>query len=236
MNFIDGFAMTKILVHAIISLIVLASCGSLRAGIITYSFTGQPGDQVATPATTVDVHVTASSLVRGSGLSIQSTANSMNAASWSLLAIDLTDYYGFSLAPVSGYQMSLTSISFAERRSLTGIREFQLRSSLDGFSTAVAGAIIAVPDNSNVRDQTINLGASFTSLSGLVEFRLYGYSAEGGSGTWRLQNHSTLGGLVVDGTTSPIVAAVPEPSSLFCVAAAFGVLAWHKRHKVVLIS
>ncbi len=212
------------------SLIAVLCCESLSADLIRYDFSGSPGNQSFNLATILDPHVTAGTLFRGSGLSSNTTQNSINSSGWSLTAsIDPNDYYSFSLAPSANYQMSLSSLSFRERRSSTGIREFQIRSSLDGFSSIVPGSVISIPDVDTERDQTISLGGTFSGLTSAVEFRIYGYNAEGTTGTWRLQNHSTLGGLFIDGTTT----AVPEPgSSLVLAATGFAFVVWRRTRRL----
>lgn len=202
---------------------------SLEAAIIAqWDFTGQPGNQVSTVGSSLVAGVSVGDLTRGSGISLSSTINSMNSFSWTTSSsIDSNDYYLFSLAPTAGYEVSLASVAFAERRSPTGIRTFELRSSLDGFAAAIPGTITGVPDDDLVRNQSLVLGTPFTNLTTEVTFRLYGYSAESGTGTWRLQNHSTFGGLVLDGT----VAAVPEPSTIGLMGLLSGMWWWENRRR-----
>lgn len=93
---------------------------------------------------------------------------------------------------VSGSTVSLT---FEERRSGTGVRDFEIHASEDGFSTftSLGGPTTAIPDNTNWRDQgpydyTVPSGNP-TNLC----FRIYGFSAEGAGGTWRFDNVSFSG-------------------------------------------
>lgn len=202
---------------------------SSEAAIITqWDFTGEPGNQASTVGSSLVAGLAVGDLTRGSGINVSSTANSMNSSSWTTSnTIDSNDYYQFSLAPTAGYAVSFASVAFAERRSSTGIRTFELRSSLDGFATAIPGTITGVPDDDSVRDQSLLLGAPFTNLTTEVTFRLYGYSAESGGGTWRLQNHSTFGGLVLDGT----VTAVPEPATFAILGIMSGTWWWSDRRR-----
>ena len=196
--------------------------------IAQWDFTGQPGNQVSTVGSSLIAGLTVGDLTRGSGVSLSSTTNSVNSSAWTTSSgIDPNDYYQFSLAPTAGYGVSLASVAFAERRSLTGIRTFELRSSLDSFAAAIPGTITGVPDDDLVRNQPLLLGTPFTNLTTEVTFRLYGYSAESGAGTWRLQNHTTFGGLVLDGT----VVAVPEPSTIAILVLLSGTWWWRDRRR-----
>lgn len=202
--------------------VLLAGClaatpwgiGECDAGLILkYDFTGQPGDQSSQAAAFVAGQAAASDLTRGSGLTASSGANSMNARGFTTAAaIDLNDYYSFTISPDAGQMLTLTTLRFAERRSGSGIRKLEVRTSRDGFTTA-QGGVVEIPDDTGFRDQLITLGG-LTNLTSGITLRIYGWQAESGAGTWRLANHSGTGGLTVDGWLTP----VPEPSTLTIAA------------------
>lgn len=169
--------------HAIGVLLVL-DCTAALGAFVTYDFTGQPGDQVSTPVTTSVINVTADPIVRGSGLNASAAANSMSSSAFSTGGIDLTDYYGFTLTASAGFNLDVNSIAFSERRSATGILSIVVRSSLDGFTGNLFST--SVPDDTLTRRQTVTLGSAFDSISGPIEFRIYGFGAEAAGGTWRL--------------------------------------------------
>jgi hypothetical protein len=195
-------------VSTFFSLMVLFSNSGHGGILLRYDFSAAPGDQTSQAASFVDGNATASLLTRGPGLTASSGSGSMNARGFTTnSAIDLDDYYSFSISPLAGHLLNITNLGFAERRSGSGIRTFEIRSSLDSFGTA-NGGIMSVPDNTGSRDQLISL-SNLQNLTGPVEFRIYAYQAESSAGTWRLKNHSSTGGLTVDGSFS----SVPEPSS-----------------------
>lgn len=104
----------------------------------------------------------------------------------------LGDYFAYTVALQAGSQISLTSIRLDERRSLGGIRNFEVRSSLDNYASALS--TFTVPDDTVYRNnQTTNLGTSFSNLSSPVTFRIYGYNAEVVNGSWRVDNVETVG-------------------------------------------
>lgn len=183
--------------------------------LAVWDFTGAPGNQVSQAVTSSASGITGGSIIRGSGIVASSAGNSISASGWSTGALDPDDYFEFALTINSSTTAALSSIEFAERRSGTGVRNFVLRSSLDAFATDTVAAT-AVPDDANTRNQTISLPSSFSGLTNTtVTFRVYGYTAEGSGGTWRLANHSVLGGLVITGTSGPADPGAPPALSNF---------------------
>lgn len=140
-------------------------------------------------------------------------------------AIDLAEYFEFTVAPQPGHAVSLTGLAFSAGRTGTGPRQFVVRSDADGFAanlSAVAeGPLVAVganvfqfPDNaatSLVAGQQVALaGPDFTGLGGARTFRFYAFNAEG-AGQFRLDD------LAVHGTA----VALPETmSTAWALAAA----------------
>ena len=104
----------------------------------------------------------------------------------------LGNYFAYTVTPQQGFQLSLTSITLDERRSDTGIRNFQVRSSLDNYASAIS--TFTVPNDSLFRsNQTTTLGTSLSNLSSPVTFRIYGYNAVDSRGTWGVDNVQTVG-------------------------------------------
>lgn len=195
------------LLLSVLSSVVFSAAEVSGATLALWSFTGQPGNQASTPVTTEDSLITATGITAGSGVTLSAAGNSMSASGWSTGALDTNDYFAFSITIDLGATATLDSIAFAERRSATGIRDFQIRSSLDGFAAPITGTTTNVADDTTTRNQLFTLPSSFANLTGTVEFRIYGYTSEAAGGTWRLANHNTEGGLAIIGT------AIPEPAA-----------------------
>jgi hypothetical protein len=182
------------------------------ADLVKWDFTGALGTQTSTSATFATTGITAAPISRGSGVAGSASGSSISSTGWTSSAtIDSNDYYTFAITVDAASTLNLDSISFAERRSNTGIRTLSVRSSLDGYASDLVTPI-GVPDDALVRDQTVALSSSFDALTNTtVTFRIYGYAAEASTGTWRIQNHSTLGGLVLTGelvdSTAPTLAS-----------------------------
>ena len=199
------------------------SSPALQAQLILYNFAGAAGNEVAFPANFSVEHLHAGLLTRGSGLTPTASADTFSSSGFTLAgAPDANDYYAFTLAPDDGYQMSLSGLELDERRSSTGIRQWSVRSSLDGFGADLG--LFTVPDDTATRvNQATSLGFAFQELASPVEFRIYGFGAEGASGTWRIDN------LEMMGSVSPI----PEPGTC-ALMFGFGlvVFAWGRRRIV----
>jgi len=99
----------------------------------------------------------------------------------------------------------------------TVIGNIQVRASLDNFATFTTLSTIAVPDDNLTRTQTINL-TGFNLLQNLITtaaIRLYGYTAEATTGSWRLNSPTVGSGLIVSGEINQsVTASTPEPSNL----------------------
>ena len=166
---------------------------------VTFSFTTALGNEASFPADSQAQGLDAMpTMVRGPGLTTANTAaNAFTADSWTTAAaIDVTDYYSFTVTPAAGVSMRMTALELDERRSGSGPRTWAVRSSLDGFTTDLA--TFAVPDDTNTRtNQRIDLGAAFNNLTTAVEFRIYAYGAELAGGTWRIDNVELTGVLTL---------------------------------------
>jgi hypothetical protein len=225
----------RILRHALVgAILVLAPVSSLYADPIlaTYTFTGSPGDQIGEAVDADPVGALFSDIVRGPGLVANAGMHSINSRAWSQGVLDPNDYYAFSVTADAGYAVSLSQIDFTERRSGTGILTLDVRSSLDGFTSSLY--LQAVPDDTHNRRHSILLGSEFAALTVPVEFRFFGYAAEGSLGTWRLgeSQDDSPSTLPPNLQVSGIIATVPEPSSLLLFAtAATGVLMVRRRKK-----
>jgi len=192
------------------SLFLILFVSTLSAGgqIVQFSFNGSAGNEASLSPDAQPVNGSVSDITRGSGLNPSSSAGEFSSNNWSKGGIDPTDYYSISASADSGFELTLTSLVFDERRSGSGIREISIRSSIDGFNLDLA--IFTVPDNTSVRTQTIDLGSDFANLSSLtsVEFRIYGYSAESTSGTWWLDNIQLWGAIASPDTEPPMLDTV----------------------------
>lgn len=142
-------------------------------------------------------------------------------------ALDRNLYVGFSLTPLGGSQLDLTTLSFdAWSANITQRRTFFVRYSLDGFAsfTEVIGPTVAPASGDAPTAATANI--NLTGITGTIDFRIYGYNADGTSlGSTASNRGLQYDNIVVNGTT----AMVPEPASLSLLAV--GLIGLGVRHR-----
>lgn len=173
--------------------------------IVTYHFNGAAGNEPTVAPTHHRVLISTSPMRRGSGITPSSGANTFAGSGWSQAAgaIDTADYFAFHLHAFVGFKIAPTSLLLRERRSNTGIRRWEMRSSADGFTAPLFST--AVPDNDSTRQWAVNLFSTAPFDTGVVdvEFRIYGYEAEAAGGTWRIDDILLYGYVLNAGAIKP---------------------------------
>ncbi len=214
--------------HLLLAIALLATTQAQAVVYITnsfsgaYSFVGQTNSVDLSTNISEPTFSLASDLAK-IGVDSSSAADRFMASQWSTNSLDPSKYIEFSLtvSPTGvplAYFESL-QMDFALRRSSTGPRQFQWRSDLDGFATAItnfstlnpsimlAGGVMTLPDTTS----TDTFSGNSFSLSGPsllnvtnITLRLYGYQAESQFGQGGLDTPLGFSGEVV----------VPEPSTI----------------------
>jgi hypothetical protein len=126
-------------------------------------------------------------------------------------ALSPTIYYEVSLAVAPAYTLNLNAITFAVRRSGTGIRNYCVRSSLDNYtnnlaaSTGTSTRLSVIPGDvffwnydsvstsSDQKGSIINFGSQFSHLTNALSFRFYAWNSEANGGTFSIDNVSFTG-------------------------------------------
>ena len=163
-----------------------SACASPFNGtLVTFDFTGDPGNQASTAPKTTAAGVTAGGLTRSSGLTAVTGASSINASNWSTAAKpDATRYYAFTLTPDPNCALDLNSLSIDSTSSSTGPAKGAVATSDDQFATTAAFTAGAAT----------KVTLSVSQATKAVEVRVYGYNAGGASGTMRLQTTLSISG------------------------------------------
>jgi hypothetical protein len=123
-------------------------------------------------------------------------------------ALDRNIFAGFSLTPLMGHQVNLTTLTFdAWSANGSDPRTVFVRYSTDNFATftEVIGPTVAPASDSPPTMAVGNIGLG--GLTSTIEFRMYGYNH---TGTDRADRALQYDNIVLNGT----VMSVPEPGSL----------------------
>ena len=206
----------------IVCLLLMAAPCHAQQFQIRYSFTGLPGNQSSTLplADSVPNLLTVSGITRGSGITTVAGSGGMAAGSWTTTSFDPNDYFTLNLSSAFGYRVRVDSISFAERRSLTGPGGLELRTSVDTFGQGIYSATLS--DDAKVRRHDVQTGGIWADETVPLEVRFYGYQAEASGGTWRLGGSTTAADnpnglstdLLISGWMEPSATVAPEPASI----------------------
>ncbi len=166
---------------------------SMNAQLVQWSLTvdGQP--------TINNPQLYAGNFSGGASVSITYGSTGAYANGWPTGVATPDDYYQVVVAPDTGYKLTITSLNFSERRSLSGICNYEVRYSTDStFSSYSVLATVTVPDDDTERDGSITGLNLFVNSGDTLYIRWYGYNAESSSGTWRINDNS----LTIDGSLS----------------------------------
>ena len=152
----------------------------------------------------VDSNISVSGIGRGKGILGKNAKNRYDATGWNAVALDSTDYFEFTLTPSPGKKIDFVSFVYKGQVSKNGPTLFAFRSSKDGFSSNI-GTVSAT-------GKTVLLSSSsFQNITGAVSFRIYGWAAKSGTGTFSI-NSFTFNGVVS--------CAIPETPHLEDITAA----------------
>ncbi len=127
----------------------------LSDSILTYHFSGARGNEATFAPSRRAALLASSPIRRGSGLTPAAGAGAFAASGWSQTAgsIDTADYFAFSLRSYVGFGVVIATLRLRERRSDSGIRHWELRSSLDGFAAPVSST--AVPTTTQLASRRL---------------------------------------------------------------------------------
>lgn len=223
------------------TLVVAAVLGLLSANvhalavsdvIAAWDMTGQPGNQVSTPASDMAVGVAASAMTRGAGIGASSGNGSMSSNGWDSTAASPaadTDYFSFGFDVEQGLAVNLLELVIGTRSSNPGPGTLGLYFNGDNFSNPLH---TFVQPGSGFLMSAVDL-SGLVGLTGEVEFRLIeiGNTQADGSGD------TTSGGSfrVVNFFDTDVVPAqltgvvVPLPAAVWLLASALGGLVMVRR-------
>ena len=148
-----------------------------------------------------------------SGFPIGAT-NSVTAYSSMTGSINLGKYYEVTVAPQSGFQINLNTVSFSIRRTSTGFRSYAVRSSVNSYATnlpaSITNTILSIEGSNEFfinqdATSTTNYSTSIVNLSGTnitspLTLRFYAWNSESTSGFFGIDNVLITGTVVSTST------------------------------------
>lgn len=141
------------------------------------------------------------------------------------------EYYEVILTPQAGYTVALNTITFGVRRSGTGIRNYSVRTSADGFTNNLPASVVASPSLSVVgvneffwaydaASTSVDLNGSTITLFGATSttatsFRFYGWNSEAAGGTFSIDNVVFSGSVTAAAScTAPAITSITGNSPI----------------------
>jgi hypothetical protein len=180
----------------------LAATSNDVAGLVAGDLTRGNGG-ISTITGTLSSSSGYSFLLDGTSTPASGGNNSQSSALGGPLVTGSSAYFAISLSNTSSYAMTIVSVGFGSRSTGTGPASYALRSSLDGYTTDIAGGTGTLPTTSTWAYYTNSFATPLEITPGGAEqLRLYGY---GGSAInlnnqiWRIDDLQ--------------VVVVPEPSA-----------------------
>jgi hypothetical protein len=119
----------RFLLPGLAAVMLLCPAPGFAGLIVQYELANQPGNQASSPATFTAPGVTALDLTRGSGLTPNAGANSLNSAGWNDLSANDFVQLGFN---VTGAPWHVDQFLLATRSSATGPGFVNVQLSADG--------------------------------------------------------------------------------------------------------
>lgn len=168
---------------------LLAVCGLFASSeafaqtpLVTYNFNGSAGSEDSLAADAQPANAFFSYIKRGSAIAGSAGGGYFTSNTWPT-AFNANAYVRINARPNPGFSLTLTALALNFRHSSTGPATFEIRSSLDNYTTVLKTVSILPATQTDVRD-SLALPAAFANLTSKVEFRIFGYggTATGGSG------------------------------------------------------
>jgi hypothetical protein len=155
-----------------------------------------------TAGQTVNANITVSGISRGTGIAPSSALNRFSASGWNSGAFNANDYYEFTLTPNVGCEIDFASFVYTGQASGTGPVSFAFRSSVDGFVANIGAPLAAGA-------AIILSAAAYQNITTPITFRIYGWGASAGAGTWSINDFIFNGTTNCGGCIAPSITTQP---------------------------
>jgi len=146
--------------------------------------------------------------------------NAGAAANVGVFRPDTTTYFEWTLTPAAGVAVTVSQVNFGSRSTGTGPQAYDIRTSLDGFSTAAASGALS---NNSSWALISNVLSVVGAQGQAITFRIYGYNGAGNASkntaNWRIDDLSVT---VATSGSIPLPTITVSPSSLTSFSAVAG--------------
>ncbi|MGI9191617.1 MAG: fibronectin type III domain-containing protein [Chitinophagaceae bacterium] len=179
---------------------------NIDAQILTFEFNA--GGSLT--SNTNSANITSSTISYTTGTLTQTAVppNGFTVSNWvNGAAIDLTEYFQFTITPVTNGSFSITTMVVNYSRATNGPQTIAIRSSINNYASDLATATVT---NNGTTAQVLTFNVNQATSSTAVTYRLYGYLGAG--------NNTGSGGF--SGTGNDIVVNGTATSSNFTGSAA----------------
>lgn len=149
-----------------------------------YEFTGNGNCPNQNPAVTTQPANAVFSNFTAAGVTCKARNDVFEFEGWNTgPAINLNEYYQFTVTANTGYRLNLTGLTFTQEVSDDAQSRWMLRSSLDNYATNIATGNAG----KNTRTENVALPAAFSCVMG-VTFRFYLVEADDDDTRWTMDN------------------------------------------------
>ncbi|MFN0200716.1 MAG: T9SS type A sorting domain-containing protein [Bacteroidia bacterium] len=177
-----------------------------EAQIAKWDFEASTGAPSTTPTNGIASFVTTAAGQTASFFAGYNSTKAISATGFSSTATpDLNKYFEFTINPNNGFVVNFSEISFFAQRSATGSSGWVLRSSIDGYVANLGSGTVPLAFAAPAfTTGSLTSNASLQGVSTAITFRLYGVSASGTSGTFRVDD-LTVNGTIVTANNNPLI-------------------------------
>lgn len=181
-----------------------------------------------------DPNLTTATLSLGSGASAGTAGGSLGFGSLTVAtlndAITGNIYHNFTLTPASGYQISISGVTFnADASSGTSTFTFDLMSSVTGFTSGDSLGSVSVINGAAASTTVDTSGvAALQGVTSSLDLRIYGFRPSGtGTSAYYADDAINSGLFTINGA----VTLVPEPSTWALIGLGTAFVLWRIRSR-----